>query len=116
MLARTFVRFVLYATPLIFCASPAPAAAQVESWPWDALAACESNNQWQIDTGNGYRGGLQMTQLFWVDHGGLEFAARPDWATRSEQIIVAIRGRDGTVGMWQGYYAWPTCARRLGLI
>lgn len=89
---------------------------QVESWPWDQLAECESRGQWQIDTGNGYSGGLQMDPTFWRVHGGLEYAARPSWATRSEQIQVAINGRDGIVGYAQGYYAWPTCARILGLI
>jgi transglycosylase-like protein len=90
--------------------------AHAQSSVWDSLAYCESRGQWQIDTGNGYRGGLQMDQTFWINHGGLAYAEYPDWATRSQQIQVAINGRDGLVGYAQGYYAWPTCARILGLI
>jgi|SRR5215467_3254634 len=90
-------------------------AFQVGWWPWDDLAWCESRQTWDIDTGNGYRGGLQMDTTFWRVHGGLDFAARPNWATREQQILVAINGRDGLIGYAQGYAAWPACSRILGL-
>jgi len=83
---------------------------------WDRLAWCESRGTWDIETGNGYSGGLQMDPTFWRVHGGTVYAARPSWASRETQIEIAINGRDGLVGYPQGYRAWPTCARILGLI
>jgi len=77
---------------------------------WDDLAWCESTGDWHINTGNGYYGGLQMDRVFWRRHGGLEYAARPDLATREEQIAVAEVGLEV-----QGWLAWPWCSRHLGL-
>jgi hypothetical protein len=78
---------------------------------WDRLAQCESGGNWQINTGNGYYGGLQIGLPFWRAYGGREFAVFPHQATREEQIIVAERGRDAA----GGYRPWPACSRRLGL-
>lgn len=78
---------------------------------WDDLAWCEARGNWSANTGNGYYGGLQMEQRFWVTYGGLEFAPRADLATREQQISVGITGRDSR----GGYGAWDSCARRLGL-
>ena len=77
---------------------------------WDRLAMCESTLRWSANTGNGYYGGLQMDRTFWRRHGGLDFAARPDLAPRAAQIAVAQRGL-----AVQGWAAWPSCSRRLGL-
>ena len=77
---------------------------------WDRLAACESTSRWNVNTGNGYYGGLQQDMTFWRRHGGLAYAPRPDLAPRTAQIAVAQRGQ--TV---QGWGAWPVCSRRLGL-
>lgn len=78
---------------------------------WDTLAGCESTNTWDINTGNGYFGGLQMDMDFWTTYGGLEFAPRPDLATREQQIQIAIIGRDSG----RGYDPWPGCADKHGL-
>ena len=76
----------------------------------DRLAACESTSRWRIDSGNGYCGGVQQDMTFWRRHGGMQFAPRPDLASRGEQILVAQRGL-----AVQGWSAWPNCSRRLGL-
>ncbi|MBF6215308.1 transglycosylase family protein [Nocardia puris] len=77
---------------------------------WDALARCESNGNWSINTGNGYYGGVQFDQNTWARQGGLKYAPRADLATREEQIAIAevTRAR-------QGWGAWPSCTSRLGL-
>ena len=75
---------------------------------WDALAACESSGDWHANTSNGYYGGVQMDLTFWRNYGGLRYAARPDLATKAQQIVVAERGLAA-----QGVGAWPTCGWRL---
>ena len=77
---------------------------------WDALSSCESGGNWNANTGNGYVGGLQFLPQTWNGHGGGEFAASADRATRDEQIAVAER-----VLASQGWRAWPACSARLGL-
>jgi hypothetical protein len=99
---------------------------------WDRLADCESGN-W-IDGGRSFEAG--SARWWWakpgtqvppwgttIHHGGLQFhpstwsAYRLDGypqyaydATREQQIAVAER-----VLSAQGWGAWPTCARKLGL-
>lgn len=77
---------------------------------WDRLALCESSGRWNINTGNGYYGGLQFGPSTWREFGGRKFARRADLATRVEQITVAER-----VLKVQGWGAWPACSRKLGL-
>jgi hypothetical protein len=96
-------------------APPQPPSAAAVSGVWDRLAQCEASGNWVANTGNGYRGGLQMDVAFWSNHGGLRYAPAPHLATRAQQIQVAINGRDGVVGKAQGWGAWPVCSRRLGL-
>jgi uncharacterized protein YabE (DUF348 family) len=90
----------------------APAPAVSDGSVWDALARCESGGNWAINTGNGYYGGLQFALGTWNAWGGGQYAARPDLASREQQIAVATRLRDGT----GGYGSWPGCASRLGLL
>jgi len=71
---------------------------------WDAVASCESTNNWSINTGNGFYGGLQFTQSTWEAYGGLQYAPRADLATREQQIAVA----EGVLA-GQGPGAWPNC-------
>lgn len=75
--------------------------------PFDRVATCESGGNWSIDTGNGYYGGLQMDMQFWTYYRGTEYAPRPDLATRTQQIAVAMRARDSGAG----YRPWPVCGR-----
>ncbi|WP_158600488.1 transglycosylase family protein [Tessaracoccus antarcticus] len=58
---------------------------------WDRIARCESTNNWSINTGNGYYGGLQFNLQTWRSVGGTDFAAYPHQASRAEQITVANR-------------------------
>ncbi len=74
---------------------------------WDQLAQCEAGGNWAINTGNGYYGGLQFSKSTWQAYGG---AGLPHQASRDEQIAVAER-----VQAAQGWGAWPSCTRKLGL-
>ena len=85
-------------------AAPAGAAS---AETWDAIAQCESSGNWQIDTGNGYYGGLQFLPATWRAFGG---TGNPAHASKAQQIAVAER-----VLKVQGWGAWPTCSARLGL-
>ena len=76
---------------------------------WDRVAACESGNNWHINTGNGYQGGLQFSPSTWNAHGGGQFASAANLATREQQIVVAER-----VLASQGRGAWPVCGHGLG--
>nr|WP_133999261.1 transglycosylase family protein [Streptomyces sp. 846.5] len=88
-----------------------PAPARVTTAVWDALAACESSGNWHTNTGNGYYGGVQISLETWREAGGRAYAARPDQATKRQQIRVAEK-----ILSWQGWEAWPSCARELGLL
>ncbi|RJK96023.1 transglycosylase family protein [Vallicoccus soli] len=88
-------------------AAPASAASDAT---WDRLAMCESSGRWNINTGNGYYGGLQFSQGSWEFVGGLRYAKRADLATRTQQVAAAERLLD-----LQGWGAWPACSRKLGL-
>ena len=94
------------ATAAIGAAPEAQAGANV----WDRVASCESGNNWHINTGNGYYGGVQFSRSTWVGYHGNKYASRADLATRLEQIEVARR-----VLAAQGPNAWPVCGPRAGL-
>jgi hypothetical protein len=96
----------LAASPMAF-AGPADAAT---GKTWDRLAMCESSGRWDIHTGNGYYGGLQFGQPTWVGFGGKHYAKRADLASRMGQILTAEKVLDV-----QGWKAWPSCSRQLGL-
>ncbi|WP_432041139.1 transglycosylase family protein [Streptomyces cadmiisoli] len=93
---------------LPFVGAGAAQAADVETW--DKVAACESTNDWNINTGNGHYGGLQFTRSTWEAFGGTAYAPRADLATKDQQIAVAEKVLDG-----QGPGAWPVCSERAGL-
>lgn len=94
------------ALPLIGAGTAQAASLDV----WEKLAACESTSNWQINTGNGYFGGLQFSQSTWERYGGTHYAPRADLASKDQQIAVAER-----VLKWQGPGAWPACAPGAGL-
>jgi LysM repeat protein len=77
---------------------------------WDKLAQCESGGNWHINTGNGFYGGVQFTNSTWRAFGGSAYASRADLATREQQIVVANKVLAG-----QGWGAWPSCSRKMGL-
>ncbi len=69
--------------------SSAPVSSGSSGINWDAIANCESTNNWSINTGNGYYGGLQFDIGTWLANGGGQYAPRADLATREQQIAVA---------------------------
>lgn len=74
---------------------------------WDRVAQCESGGNWNTNTGNGFKGGLQFTSSTWRAYGGSGAAHN---ASKSEQIRVAKNVLKG-----QGPGAWPVCSKRAGL-
>mgnify|MGYP006052727007 FL=1 len=88
-------------------AKPGTEVPPVSNGPiWDAIARCESGNNWAINTGNGFYGGVQFDQNTWERSGGLRYAERADLATREEQIAIA-----SVTQARQGWGAWPVCGR-----
>ncbi len=79
---------------------------------WERLAVCESDingtgADWSINTGNGFYGGLQFTLSSWRAVGGSGY---PHHASRAEQIY-----RGEKLQAIQGWGAWPSCSRQVGL-
>ncbi len=76
---------------------------------WERVAHCESGDNWHINTGNGYYGGLQFSASTWSSYDVDNFASRADLATRNQQIDVANRVLNS-----QGWNAWPVCSQYAG--
>ena len=80
------------------------------SWPslemWERMAWCESRQTWDIDTGNGYFGGLQFALGSWQWMGG---EGSPSDATKEEQIY-----RANLLWQAQGWNGWPGCKQYFG--
>lgn len=109
--AATIRRGTKVATTTTSSSSSTASASYVASGSvWDELAQCESGGNWSIETGNGYSGGLQFSSSTWAAYGGTAYAARASQATREQQIAVAER-----VQASQGWGAWPSCTRKMGL-
>jgi hypothetical protein len=88
----------------------APAAAHAATdVQWDRVAHCESGDNWHINTGNGYYGGLQFSGSTWTSFDTNNYASRADLASREQQIDVANH-----VLARQGWSAWPVCSRDAG--
>ncbi|MEV8597653.1 transglycosylase family protein [Streptomyces sp. NPDC052012] len=88
----------------------AGSASAADGATWDRVAECESGGSWSQNTGNGYYGGLQLTQDDWENYGGLDYAPSADQASRGQQIAVAER-----ILADQGVGAWRTCGLLAGL-
>ncbi|HEY5835398.1 transglycosylase family protein [Streptomyces sp.] len=95
------------AIPLL-CTGAAHAA---DVGTWDKVAMCETGGLWSADTGNGFYGGLAITQDTWDQYGGGVYAQRPDLASRSQQIAVAEK-----ILADLGPHAWPGCEITTGLL
>jgi hypothetical protein len=89
--------------------APAPAVASAPALrnPWVSLRDCESDGNYNDDTGNGYYGAYQFTLGTWrsLGLGGLPSQAPPAEQDQAAQELEARRG----------WGQWPSCARRLGL-
>ncbi|MGW2746184.1 transglycosylase family protein [Streptomyces sp. NPDC001450] len=94
------------AIPLLGAAS----ANAADGTTWDKVAECESGGSWSADTGNGYYGGLQISQDDWDKYGGAAYASSADQASRSQQIAVAEK-----ILADQGTTPWATCALLAGM-
>ncbi|MFC9507968.1 transglycosylase family protein [Streptomyces sp. NPDC057002] len=88
----------------------ASGASAADGTTWDRVADCETGGAWSQNSGNGYFGGLQLSQEDWENHGGLDYAPSADLASRSQQIAVAER-----ILAEQGAGAWRTCGLLSGL-
>ena len=108
--ARTFGLATAPIVAVIPLATSAVSPASAATSAWDRLAGCESGGNWDINTGNGYYGGLQFADGTWDGNGGGRYAPRADLATRGEQIVIAAKVLEG-----RGWSPWPACSSRLGL-
>lgn len=103
---------------LVVAGIAAPAAVGLVAQPasaasvgtWDKVARCESTDDWSIDTGNGYYGGLQFSAGTWAEFGGRQYAPQANQATKAQQIAIAEK-----VLATQGPGAWPSCGKLAGL-
>ena len=77
---------------------------------WDAVAQCETGQNWATNSVPGYSGGLGFANQYWDDFGGTQFSQLPYQATREQQIVVAQR-----ILAVNGPSAWPVCGPRAGL-
>lgn len=117
LVARTGALTLMAAAPLGIAgtamAAPGPGGGSAPSVEknatWDKLAHCESTGNWQADTGNGFKGGLQFTPSTWKRFGGTEHAPSADQASREQQIEVAKKVQEE-----QGWKAWPACTKKMG--
>ncbi|WP_309074941.1 transglycosylase family protein [Streptomyces sp. NWU339] len=88
----------------------ASGASAAEGSTWNRVAECESGGSWSQNSGNGYYGGLQLTQEDWEKYGGLDYASSADQASRGQQIAVAEK-----ILADQGVGAWRACGLLSGL-
>lgn len=96
----------IIAVPLVGASSAQAATGET----WNRVAACESTGKWDVNTGNGFSGGLQFTPSTWKAFGGAAFASSAHQASKAQQIQVAER-----VLKAQGPGAWPVCSKKAGL-
>lgn len=76
---------------------------------FEAIAQCESNGRWDLNTGNGYFGGLQFLASTWRSAGGTRYAPLPHQATKDQQIRIAEEWLART-----SWAQWPACSSKLG--
>jgi LysM repeat protein len=88
----------------------ATGASAADGGTWDKVAKCETDGSWSANDGDGYFGGLNLTQENWEKYGGLDYATSPDLASRNQQISIAEK-----VLADQGVGVWGTCGLLNGL-
>jgi hypothetical protein len=77
------------------------------------IAEHESHRTWDISTGNGYYGGLQMDRQFQRTYAPALYRTKgtaDNW-TAEEQMRTAERAR-----ATRGFHPWPNTARTCGLL
>jgi Transglycosylase-like domain len=87
--------------------SPADVPNSVPDEVWAALRKCESNNRYDINTGNGYYGAYQFAAGTWsrLGYKGLPHQAAPAVQDEAAKRLQAKAG----------WGQWPACTRKLGL-
>jgi hypothetical protein len=75
---------------------------------WAQLRYCEAGGDYTRNSGNGYYGAYQFSLSSWGNYDGY---ARPDLAPPAVQDAKAQATEAA-----RGWYPWPTCARKLGLL
>ena len=68
---------------------------------------CESGDNYQANTGNGFYGAYQFSQQTWTDLG---YPGRPDLEPPAMQNAAAQK-----LQAEAGWGQWPACAAELGL-
>ena len=91
-IARTALAGAVAGAPLL---AAAPAANAAPDSVWDRVAQCESSGNWNINTGNGFFGGLQFTS---VDVAGLRRRAVRRLRQPGQPRAADHRGRAGARG------------------
>lgn len=80
--------------------------------PWDSklnrMAYCESTSRWNLNTGNGFYGGLQFSLSTWYSIGG---RGLPSENSEIEQKYRAVLWHN-KIGTWVTSAGWPICGYR----
>jgi len=98
---------------IIVLSTVTPVGAQEDAslTPWDAVAHCESTNNYQINTGNSFYGGIQFTIGTWNWVAGKVrpdlVGVRPDLASKHDQLVMADALAFDVAG--GGLSHWPVC-------
>lgn len=87
--------------------SPAPAASAGAGGVWLQLRECESGDNYQANTGNGFFGAYQFSESTWT---GMGYPGRPDLEPPAMQDQAAQR-----LQAESGWGQWPACSAALGL-
>lgn len=75
---------------------------------WEQLRMCEAGGNYARNSGNGYYGAYQFDIGTWGGYGGYARADLAPPAVQDEKARLTHNAR--------GWYPWPACARKLGLI
>lgn len=84
-----------------------PAGSGTSGGVWLQLRQCESGNNYQANTGNGFYGAYQFSEQTWT---GLGYPGRPDLEPPAMQDQAAQR-----LQAQSGWGQWPACSAALGL-
>jgi hypothetical protein len=103
------VRTVVAPTPTVptSTAPVTPVASGGAGGVWLELRECESGDNYQANTGNGFYGAYQFSEATWQNLG---YPGRPDLEPPGMQDQAAVR-----LEAQAGWGQWPTCAAALGL-
>ena len=105
VLAASGLAAALALTDAAVASSAASAGGSIAQF--ERLASCESGGRWNINTGNGYYGGLQFHLATWR---GLGMGGYPHQASKAAQIAAGQK-----LHSQRGWQPWPACSRKLGL-